>query len=220
MRDFFSESNLRRSLVLGAIVAVMSIPRILEGGLDPWFYIPSAFVGLTLVAGIASAWSKCAGMAGLWPEKARWLPGVGVAVLLASVILPLAVALDPMFKDAFVAAGDETAVQLQYPDHPGGVMALVLWAVSFETLFFVAASAAFFGRLFNRKWLAVAGPVALRVCVTYYQLTTGNVTEGELLLLFGVGATTTGACVLFVNFGFPAPAVFVAVLVARLFFIP
>lgn len=219
MRKYLSLSNLGKALLLSALCTLMSVPRITEGGLNPRFFIPAAFLSLTLIAGAATAWSACAGMAGLWPDRRRQLRGIGIATLAALLLWPVALKFDPVVRAAFAATNDSRAMLLQYPDSAVGVVALILWSASFELLFFVAAPAAFFARLFNAKWAAIAGPVFVRVFVAHYQLTTGQITDAVPLMLVGHGAMTAAACFLFARFGLAATAVFAAVVDSRLLFL-
>ena len=218
MRDYLSVSNLGKALLLSALCTAASVPRIVVGGLNAWFFVPAAFLSLTLVAGVATAWSTCAGMAGLWPDRRRQLCGIGIAILAALLMWPVALKFDPVVRAAFAVRSDPHALLLQYPDSAAGVASLVLWSMSFELLFFVAGSAAFFARLFNLKWAAIAGPVLARVIVAHYQLTTGNITDTIPLILLSTGAMTAASCFLLSRFGLAAAAVFVAVMDSRLFF--
>lgn len=216
MRDLLSESNLRKALGLSALATAASVPRILHGGLNPWFYVPAAFVSLTLIAGMASAWDRRAGLAGLWPDPRRRWGGAVVAALAGLALVPVALKLDPAVRAAFAGGSNPTTLALQYPGSAAGVLALILWSAGFELLFFVAAPAAFFGRLLNRKWIAIAGPVVLRVVVAHHQLVNGNITGAVPLILTATGVFSGIACLLFAQFGLVAPAVFVAIIEARL----
>ena len=218
MREYLSESNLRKALLVSAVCTLASLPRILHGGMNPAFYVPAAFISLTLVAGMATAWDKRGGMAGLWPDRKHQLTGIGLAVLMALILIPIALKTDPAIKAAFESADSPKAVILQYPESPGGVTALILWSVSFEFLLFVAACAAVFARLFNRRWAAIIGPVLIRVAVAHYQLTTGHVTDASALILMEAAIMTAGATILFTHYGIAAPVVFIALLETRLFF--
>ena len=219
MREYLSLSNLGKALLLSALCTLASVPRITEGGLNPRFFIPAAFLSLTFIAGAVTAWSTSAGMAGFWPDWRRQLRGIGIALLAALLLWPVALKLDPVVRAAFAAKSDTYTLLLQYPDSVAGVAALVLWAASFELLFFVAAPAAFFARLFNSKWAAVVGPALARVFVAYYQLTAGQITDAVPLILVTYGAMTAASCFLFSRFGLAAAAVFAAVVDSRLFFI-
>ncbi len=220
MREYLSLSNLGKALLLSALCTAVSAPRIVQGGFSLWFYVPAAFLSLTLISGAATAWSTSAGMAGLWPAHRKQLVGSAIAITAALLVWPIALKLDPVVLAAFEAGDNPRTALLQYPDSAAGVVALILWGASFELLFFVAASAAFFARLFNLKWAAVVGPAFARIIVAYYQLTTGNITDAVPLILCGAGATTAVACLLFIRFGLVPAILFVATLDARLFFMP
>jgi len=218
MRDYLSTSNLGKALLLSALCTLASMPRIIQGGFSLWFYIPASFVSLTLIGGAATAWGKCAGMVGFWPDRRKQFRGATLAILAALALWPVALKFDPIVRAAFAAGDDSRALLLQYPDSPTGVASLILWAVGFELLFFIVASAAFFGRLSGRMWLAVVGPALVRVLIAHYQLTAGNITDNVPLILFAAGAMTGASCLLFPNFGIVSTILFVAVLDARLFF--
>ncbi|MBN1268046.1 MAG: hypothetical protein JXB04_00520 [Kiritimatiellae bacterium] len=217
MREFLSESNLKRAVMLSLPCTLASVPRVMYGQLNPWFFVPAAFLSLTFAAGMATAWGHRAGLTGLWPERQRLVRGLVIATLAALVLTPAALAVDPILESAFAHARDPGMVGLQYPDTAGGVTALLLWAAAFETVFFVAAAAAFFARISGRTWMVIVGPVILRAAVACIQLSGGHVTEAVPLLLAGVAATTALTCVLFARYGLPAASIFIAILSARLF---
>ena len=79
MRTYFSEANLVKAAALGAVAAVLAVPRILEGEAHPrGVRIVAAFFGMTAVAGAVTAWGRCGGLAGVAqsrPCAARLLVG-------------------------------------------------------------------------------------------------------------------------------------------------
>ena len=75
-------------------------------------------------------------MCGLFPDREQLLKGVGIAVVLACVILPFFIWLDPVFQKAIADIGDISLLRMQYPSTSGGVIALILFSSGFETMFF------------------------------------------------------------------------------------
>lgn len=216
MRVYLSERNLLKAAALGAVVTLMSVPRILVAGLNPAFYIPAAFVGMTLVSGAATAWGGYAGMAGVWPRRGLgrnlgFATLAGLALALVSFLL-----LDPVFSQAIAGGGDREFLELQYPVTVGGCAALVLWSAGFETVFFYAAASSFVVRISRRVWTAYVFSAALRLVVTLHQMAGAGITEAEHLFAAGSVVASFITCLLFVRGGLPAAMVFTAVLNLRL----
>jgi len=202
MRTYLSMSNFGRALILAMGVTLMSVPRIVQGGLPLDLYIPAALVGMVLVAGAATAWSRQAGMVGLFPHWRLMLGGVGIAVLISLVAVPIQHAwIDPRIQAALSATGNAQLMALRYPVTAGGCVAVMLWSASFETLFFHAATLSFFARLTNRQWIAVALTVALRLFVSMRQMAETGVFDAVPLMLVSTGVMATAACVLFARTG-------------------
>ncbi|MBN1669932.1 MAG: hypothetical protein JXR37_02790 [Kiritimatiellae bacterium] len=215
MRDYLSEKNLLKAAALGAVVTLMAVPRIEAGGLRVGVFAVGAFLGSTLVGGMATAWGTRAGMCGLFPDTRRILYGSAAAALLASVLMPLAALFDPILKAAVAEAGGERLLSLQFPDTAFGVLALILWSAGFSTLFFAAASVSFFARVCRRQHIAIALAVGLQVLVRYQQLAGGGVSHGVPLFLAESIVAGLVPCLLFARAGIIPAAVFNAVLDAR-----
>jgi hypothetical protein len=218
MRTYLSTHNLLHASILGAAVTVLAIPRILVGGLSPLLFIPAAFLSMTLISGMATAWGKRAGMCGLFPERKRALQGIGVAVVLLLMLIPVCVLwLDRAIYDAARASGDSYFLKMLFPSTVAGALALVLWAIGFETMFFEVAAMSYFSRLVGRQWIAVVLSVVLRGVVTYARLAGVGATDSAWLFLGSVSVAAVIGCVLFARFGLPAAMVFSAGLAMRSF---
>jgi len=217
VRQYLTISNMRKAAALGGAVTLMSVPRMLQGGMDLALYVPAALAGMTLVSGAATAWSDRAGMHGLFPERRRLIAGLGVgsaaagALALAYLFWP-----DPLFRSVIIGSGKPEVIALQYPATVGGVLALALWGAGFETTFFRAAAMSFFGRLTGRLWMTIALAVALRIFVTCKYLAGAGIVDHPGLFLAAAALTGTISSFLFARYGLPAPMLFSAVLALRL----
>ena len=85
MRAYLQISNLKRSIILGGIVALAAAPRIILADQAVAVLLPSAFLLLTLVAGAVFAWGSQGGMVGAFPERTIMQRGLCVAVVLGLV---------------------------------------------------------------------------------------------------------------------------------------
>lgn len=218
MRTYLSMPNFLRALVLGLIATVMSVPRLIQGGLPLGLYIPATLVGMMLVSGAATAWSDRGGMCGMVPAWRRMLVGVGVAVLVSAIATPVVhLWVDPSVRQALQATGNPHAMALRYPATVAGCLAVVLWSASFETLFFQAATVSFFARLTNRQSVAIVLAVALRLCVSLHQMTELGVVDAVPLMLVSTAVMATVACILFARTGLVAAMVLGAGLDLHLF---
>jgi len=219
MRDYLSASNLCKAAALGAFVTLMSIPRIMYWGVEPTVLISGAFLGMTLISGAATAWSTRGGMHGLFPAKPRMIIGMGTGLLLALLITPAFVLLvDPVLVESMKSTGKTEILNLRYPTTLSGRIALVLWAASFETMFFRAGTISFLSRVTGHKSVAVLGAVCLRTLVSVMQLSDLNLARGEASLVLIVGGVASFfSSVLFVETGLPASMTFSAVLCLHVF---
>lgn len=220
MREYLSESNLRKALLLSAVATAMSAPRILVSGFPFWILLLEAFIGLSFISGTITAWGRRAGMAGVAPEHKKVLKGLGLAVVLAVFAALIGILwLDPVFYRAYAATGDQRLLQLQYPESPFRILALILWAASFETFFFGAGTMSFLARLFNRQSVAIAGAVTFRLAIACYQLSHAGIVNEFFLFVGSYGVALTVVCWLFARYGLPAAVVFVGLANLRLFFV-
>ena len=219
MRDYLSIGNLWKALLLGAVMTVMSIPRIVQGGMPLGPYVPGAFFAMTLVSGAATAWGGKGGMCGLFPGGRRMWVGFGLAVLLTIVGTPIyCLWLDPVLYAALAATGDVKMLALRYPDAIVGKLSLMLWSGSFQVMFFAVAGMSFLTRLTGRPWISGALVVLFRVAVGLYQISEAGVTDSIPVFLLGSAVATACSCALFARTGLPPVMAFAMGLNLHLFF--
>lgn len=200
MRDFFSESNLVKASGLAAVVTVMSVGRLIEGGRPPGLFIPATFLLLVFICGAVTAWGTRAGMAGIVTDRSTFLRGAAAAGILSLVALPVHVLwLDPLLRGALAAKPQ--FLELSYPTTPRGCMASLLWSAGFQVMFLQAAPMSLFARLTNRRSVAMAMCIALRAYIATRQVgLIGIADHGALFVLCAVAATAAG-CAVFARFG-------------------
>jgi len=211
-----SLATLWKAFVLGLVITLMSVPRIVTGGLDLWLCVPVALMAMTLISQAAIAWGHRAGMYGVFPSVERALIGTGLAGIMGLILLVIYfILLDPVFRQAFSTAGAAKQLLLRYPKTIGGALALVLWAAGFETMLFQAGAISFFSRLSNHQWLTITGAVSFRCFVTSLQLSHSGIVDSVPLFLICAAASSTLTCLLYVRAGLPAAMLFSAVLSLR-----
>jgi hypothetical protein len=215
MKDYLTEQNLAKAAGLGAMVAMMAMPRLIYAERGALQIVP-LFLLMTLVAGAATAWGKQGGLAGLFPPRETVFKGLAVAILAAGVMIPLyRGVVDGRLKEVLLAAGNAEQLRLSFPEEATGAWDLILWSAGFETLFFQAATMALLGRLFKRSWVAVAGAVALRVWVSHLQMSKAGIASTDPVLMGAVVAGSVAACLLYARSGFLPASLFSALLSAR-----
>jgi len=206
MKRYLSINNFKKAALLGAVMTIFSAPRILSSGVMPFQFVISAFAGLTLVAAMATAWSRSAGMNGLFPPRNILLRGLLLASILLIVLLPIKVFwFNPLLYAAVERTGDETALRLLFPDTLTSGIALMLWVMSFEVLFFKAAAMSFFARLTNSLSAALILSAMLRVFVTWLKISEIGVEEGLFLILAHAAFINVLSCLMLARYGLPAP---------------
>ncbi len=216
VEGYFSFPRLCKAAALAVPITLMAVPRIVIGGLDRFAAIAVAFMAMTLIVHFALTWQRSAGMAGMFPARRVCLAGIAVAALLGSLLLLIRLVwLDPVYKYALTRGGEEAIFVLRYPDTAAGALALVLWATGFETVFFLAGAVSFFARLTRRSWAAVVGAVAVRMLVTWLQLSLSAAPETTPLFMVGVAAATAIGALIYMRAGLPAAMVFSAIVSAR-----
>lgn len=219
MRDYLSLQNLWKALLLGTVMALMSIPRIMEAGMPLGLYIPGAVLAMTLVSGAATAWGAKGGMCGLFPEWRRVALGLGIAVLLTAIATPIyALWLDPLLYAALEATGDPKVLALRFPETAAGKFAQMLWSGSFQVMFFAIAGMSFLARLTAGVRTSVAMIVIFRVAVGLYQMSEAGVTESVALFSLGSAVATACSCLLFARTGLIPAMAFAMGLNVHLFF--
>ena len=214
MQQFLAQENLKQAVALSAMVTLLSWPRLAEADRPPALLI-ILFVLVFLMAGAATAWGAHGGMAGAFPERRRILAGVVVAFGAAVVLAPIQILwIDGPVKSAMTDAGAGMRVTMSFPATISGVLALVAWSASFETLFLRASTMAVLARVFRRGWVAIAGAVALRLWVTH--LNVQNIQPAGPAYFYAVAlADGLAGSLLFARFGLPAASLFAALMSAR-----
>lgn len=211
MKRYLSISNFKKAALLGAVMTLFSAPRILTSGLMPFQFVISAFAGLTLVAAMATAWGKSAGMRGLLPPHNVVLRGLKFAAIFLIVLLPIKVLwFNPLLYAAVEQRGNEVALRLLFPDSLASGVSLMLWVMSFEVLFFKAAAMSFFARLTKSLSAALILSAMLRVFVTWLKISEIGVEDGLLLILSHAAIINALSCLMFARYGLPAPMLFAA----------
>ena len=206
MKRYLSISNFKKAALLGAVMTLLSAPRILGSGLMPFQFVISAFAGLTLLAAMATAWGRSAGMNGLFPPRNIALRGLLLAAILLIILFPIKVFwFNPLLYTIVEQTGNEDALRLLFPDTFTSGVSLVLWVMSFEVLFFKAAAMSFFARLTNRISAAVILSTMLRVFVTSLMINNIGVETSLFLILSHAAFINMLSCLMFARYGLPAP---------------
>lgn len=205
MRNYLSMSNLRSAVLMAMVMTPLTAPRILLSGILPVQYIAASFAALTLLAGMVTAWGRSAGMREFLPSWRTSMAGCGVVMLVLGVFLPMQILIfNPTFQAALVQLDRPVIKRLLFPETVMDGMALVLWAVSFEVLFFQGAAMSFFARLTNSLPTAMICSVLLRMYVAYLKLGEIGLSSGTVFILSVVGLSSMAACLIFARFGLPA----------------
>ncbi|MFT5240871.1 MAG: hypothetical protein ACI9X0_001848 [Kiritimatiellia bacterium] len=215
MRAYLQISNLKRSIILGGIVALAAAPRIFLADQAVAVLVPSAFLLMTLVAGAVFAWGSKGGMVGAFPERSVMQRGLCVAVVLGVVGgVARMVWGDDQLREVLEQEGSARAFELGFPADVPGKIALVLWCAGFQVLFLQAGTMAFLTRILRRWEFALITVGFGRVFVTHLQFAEMGVTPIVSMYLFGTLATLVGAT-LFARGGFLAAVVFAILLEMR-----
>ena len=213
MRDYAHLGNLKRAACLGVILAVMSIPRLLDAGMSMSTHLPAAFLAMTLVSAAATAWGGKSGLRGLFPPKPILLKGMLIALLLALCSLPIKIYLsDPILK----ASLPPRMLALSFPATTLGVIGLILWASGFENMFFNVAAPSYFTRLSRNMWLAIVLSASFRTFVSSRAMIAADIQSPHLLMLNAISCFI--ACTLFATYGLPAAALFTAIAATSVIF--
>ncbi len=214
MQQFLDLENLKRAVALSATTTVLSWPRLMEAG-RPAAFLSALFILFFFIAGATTAWGGCGGMGGAFPDRRRTLMGLSIALLVAGVMAPLHFfLLDGPLKAALIKIGETNRVELSFPGTLGGVLALMAWSASFETLFFRGGTMAVLARVFRRSWIAVVGSVLLRVWVTHLYLQQAR--PETPAFFYGVALMDgLAGSLLFVKGGLPAASLFAALMSVR-----
>jgi hypothetical protein len=211
MRTFISTANLKQAVGLAAAITVMSVARILQAGAMPSLQIPAAFLSLIFICGAVTAWGASAGMPGIMTDRKTLVQGTLVAICLSLIALPIQIFWTvPFICKSLLASAKPSLAALMFPAAAGSQIALLLWAVGFQTMFMQAAPMSFFARLVNRQSIALALCVIFRAYVSHHQLEGANLASMEpILFLSPLLATGTG-CLVFARFGL-APTILLSI---------
>jgi hypothetical protein len=155
-------------------------------------------------------------MGGVLPERRRLVAGLGLALGLGAVLVPMQLATDAAYRAALVAAGRSDLAAIAFPAEAGHLVAAILWAGGFDVLFFYAFVMSLLARVGGRAWLAVTVAVVLRTLVSVGQLHAAGVL-GPSLPALSVGATASlCVAIAFARGGLPAASVLAMAIKARL----
>jgi hypothetical protein len=206
MRDYATLENLKRAALLGAIIAIMALPRLADAGMPLSTYLPAAFLAMTLASAAATAWGSKYGLKGLFPTRDIMRKGLLVALFLGLFALPFKVYLvDPLLRSSL----PPRMLALSFPTTSLGIVGIILWASGFENMFFNVAATSYFTRLTHRMWLAVALSAAFRTFVSSRLLMSAGMESPALLAMNAMSCFI--ACTLFAKAGLPAAALFTAI---------
>jgi len=139
---------------------------------------------------------------------------------LSLLALPLYVFwLDPILSAALQGAPRRSLMALSYPSTVTGRLSLVLWSAGFQTMFLQAAPMSLFGRLTERRSVAVGLCMALRAYVACRQMAEAGLPGGMSFFVASVLVTSAVGCVVFARFGFVPSMLFAAGLDLHVFFV-
>ena len=217
MRDYLQLTNLRRAAVVGFVVTVLAVPRLMMAGVDLAVYIPACLATMILVAGAPTAWGRHGGLPGLFPDRDRVKRGMTVAVLFALIMLPFALRLDALRWELLEVGQMEHWRVMPPPTTTAEIMALLLWRMGFETLFFQAATICLLARLLRDWRPALVGAVLLRGAITAAQMGYDFGGDHAWWFLAYTLADAALAGGLYVIAGWPATAAYVVLLGMRHF---
>lgn len=217
MRPYLDGNNLKKAVPVGAVIALSTMPRVLEGGLPVGPSFAGMLTGMILLAGMATAWGHRAGLPGLWPPKAIQVRWAGLSVLLGFALFPIGLAFDPLHRSILAQTGSTEMLALACPRSGHAILALMLWSAGFETLFFCAAPMAFTARLTGSRAVAIGAPALFHLLVGIYQFNMAGVTKDAWILLLGIVVVRFITCILYARGGLPAAALLGFVLEARHF---
>lgn len=209
-QKYFTIENFRQALLPAAIMTLLASPRIFSSGLySPFHVIPTFFVMILMTATV-TAWSRCAGMKGAFPPAREIVKGLLVVIILLILLFPPKFFwFNPFFHTAISETGNTKALTLIFPETIIPAVALTLWVMVFETLFFQAAAMSFFAKLTKKIWLALLLSSILRLLVTWLRLSDIGIINGEAIILSHAVLMNIISCLLFIRFGLLPPMLFI-----------
>ncbi len=220
MRDYLSVSNLWYASIIGVVISLMSLMRMMQGGINVFIGMPAMFFAMTLTGGMVTAWGHKAGMNGIFPDKRTVTGGLVLAICAACIFAVLSYFLiDPVARHIMRVSGNSKLLSIMAPRSVSGCVGLVLWVSGFEVMFFEAGAMSFFARLTGSKGIAVLGAVCFRMYVVFERLSNIGVHDEIAFFLVNAAAGTAIGCLLFARAGLPATALFSAVTSLRYFFL-
>lgn len=207
---YFSIDNFRQALLPGAIMTLLTAPRIFASGLFPPFYVIPTFFIMILLSATVTAWSRSAGMKGAFPPAREIVKGLLIAFLLLGLLFPPKYFwFNPFFHSAIAATGNMQALRLVFPETLISAIALTLWVMGFETLFFQAAAMSFFARLTNHTWAVLLLSTLLRFYVTLLRIHDIGIKNGTEVILSHAILMNILSCLLFMRYGLLPPMLFI-----------
>ncbi len=210
MGRYFSVVNFKEAARLGGLMTLLSLPRVLTDGVLPPYFILFTLLWLVMLAAAVTAWGRCAGMAAYFPSGKRVVKGLLWALLLVVLSFPVKVYwFNPLLLGALEMTGNEKAVGLVFPATLISGAELTLWVMSFEVLFFQAATLSFFAKLLKSFYPALFFTAIFRALVTLLKLRELGVESGEAVILFHAIIVNVVSCLLFSRFGLPASMLFI-----------
>lgn len=219
MKEFAREENLKRALLFGALLTLLSIPRLVEVdlALPPPGLILFTFGVMTFASGAAMAWQHHGGMAGLFPGKRRTALGTGWAVIAGLVLLSAFFFIDPLLPRELAANAAYQRWGIVYPENEAEVISRILWSAGFQTMFFTAAAMAVFCRVTRNVWVSLLIVLCGRMLITAYRLTALELQAiiPPFLLITALFAIVS--CLLFARYGLIPAAACAATIESRHF---
>lgn len=170
MLDYLSTGNLLLAAAMSAIVTLLSIGRLLQSDLPLFSGVVMLFVSMTLVCAAVIAWGRRAGMAGVWTDGRTLRRGLLMALALGLVLWPLfLLGFDPHSRFVLGGATNTDLLRLAFPPTTETQVALILWAVGFQTVFLQAAPMSLAARLTGDRSAALGLCLLFRLYVSHRQ---------------------------------------------------
>jgi hypothetical protein len=217
MRTYLNTDNFLQAAALSAVVTSLSVGRLRESDLPLLLGVVTVFVCMTLVCAAVTAWGRRAGMAGVWTDGRTLRRGLIAALVLGLVLWPIfLLGLDPLTRDILGGAANGDMLRLAFPPTTRGILALILWAAGFQTLFLQAAPMSVAVRLTDSRFAALALCLFLRLHISYQQIDGAGLADHMFLLMVPAAAAGLLGCLLFASFGLLPSMFFAALLDVRL----
>lgn len=217
MRDYLTADNLLQGAGLSALVTLLAIGRLQQSDMPLLTGVVMLFVSMTLVCATVTAWGRQAGMAGVWTSGRTLRRGLLAALALGLALWPVFLLwLDPRIRAVLASAQDGDLLRLAFPPTTGTRLALILWALGFQTLFLLAAPMSVAARLTDNGYAALGLCALFRIYVAHRQVVENGLTGHMTLLTAPPVVIGLIGCLLFSRFGLAPAMFFAAVLDLRL----